>query len=135
MTDTVRVPREPTEAVAWRFWHEGGWNFSIADPSPHLADCVERDALYIHPAPIKPSGDTGELRELLTETVDALGQATGLLKACEDDIDIEVVVAIRDGEGRIVRTLATLHSPTIIENGSAVLRKARSALSTKETGQ
>jgi len=73
-----------------------------------------------------------KMRELLTETVDALGQATGLLKACEDDIDIEVVVAIRDGEGRIVRTLATLHSPTIIENGSAVLRKARSALSTKE---
>ena len=36
---------------------------------------------------------------------------------------------------RGVRTLATLHSPTIIENGSAVLRKARSALSTKETGQ
>ena len=63
----------PVEAVAWRFWHEGGWNFSLADPSPHLADCVERDALYTHPAPIKPSGDTGELRERVARIVDPAG--------------------------------------------------------------
>lgn len=47
----LRTPPAPMEAVAWRFWHEGGWNFSSTDPSPHLADCVERDALAIIPAP------------------------------------------------------------------------------------
>ena len=63
----------PVEAVAWRFWHEGGWNFSLADPSPHLADCVERDALYTYPAPIKPSVDTGELRKRVAKIVDPAG--------------------------------------------------------------
>jgi len=50
----LRTPPAPMEAVAWRFWHEGGWNFSSTDPSPHLADCVERDALAIIPAPTEP---------------------------------------------------------------------------------
>ena len=49
LIEALRTPPAPTEAVAWRFWHEGGWNFSSTDPSPHLADCVERDALAVVP--------------------------------------------------------------------------------------
>lgn len=33
-------------AVAWRFMHEGGWNFSSTDPTAH----VDAQPLYTHPA-------------------------------------------------------------------------------------
>ena len=93
---------------------------------------IAKDAVRVIRALSSANARAKVAEEMARELVDALGQATGLLMACEDDIDIDVVVSIRDGEGNIVRKLADLHSPTIIENGSALLKRARSLLAKLE---
>lgn len=124
-SETEQAVERLTEA-ADRMRDAGGVTVHVQSPGALAADLR-----LILTALAHSEAEGRRLRESLTETVDALGQATGLLKACEDDIDINVVIAIRDGAGRIVRTLATLHSPTIIETGSAVLKRARAALTNK----
>jgi hypothetical protein len=76
MTDTVRVPREPTEAMleasnraAMAF---AGGDLSDADMtrlvwSAMLAASPQGEGSSADPAPIKPSADTGELRERVAE--------------------------------------------------------------------
>ena len=66
----------PVEAVAWRLRRVGEtrWNFWDLDPCVHnpvYADATrwEVQPLYTHPAPIKPSGDTGELREKMKRAI------------------------------------------------------------------
>ena len=56
----------PVEAVAWRVrGPRGGWVHSDKLPSSWR----NAEPLYTHPAPIKPSGDTGELRERVAQII------------------------------------------------------------------
>lgn len=66
----------PVEAVAWRLRRVGEtrWNFWDLNPCVHnpvYADATrwEVQPLYTHPAPIKPSGDTGELRKRVAQII------------------------------------------------------------------
>ena len=75
----------PVEAVAWRWlpllkgkkepWMEGDatpWVYRTGSAKPDFSafparDIIDLQPLYTHPAPIKPSVDTGELRERVAE--------------------------------------------------------------------
>jgi hypothetical protein len=66
----------PVEAVAWRLRRVGvaRWNLWDLNPcvdTPAYANAAEWEvqSLYTHPAPIKPSGDTGELRERVAKLI------------------------------------------------------------------
>lgn len=118
----VISPDEPDDGVYWTLIGSG----PDADQNAIAAQIVAR---------LNAPAALDEAVGLLRETVDALGQATGLLRACEDDIDIDVVLAVRDAQGNVVRTLAELHSPTIIAKGSEQLTKARAFLANLEGGK
>ena len=83
MTDTVRVPMEPTPEMV-----RAGCAVTCVEC---FADCKSSDAAAIYramlaaspqgegssadPAPIKPSADTGELRERVLEAQEWIGEA------------------------------------------------------------
>ena len=61
----------PVEAVAWRYRQTSqpeAWAVSLEDMSDWTNLTVQ--PLYTHPTPIKPSADTGELRERVARIVD-----------------------------------------------------------------
>ena len=77
----------PVEAAAWRWlpllkgkkepWMEGDatpWVYRTGSEKPDFFACpagdiIDLQPLYTHPAPIKPSGDTGELRERVAQII------------------------------------------------------------------
>ena len=103
MTDTVRVPREPTEAMRYagdravaNATHKGG---SITDTvlkvwETMLAASPQREGSSADPAPIKPFADTGELRERVAAVIydlvlgDEDGDVTGVGAATEAILDL-----------------------------------------------
>lgn len=80
MTDTVRVPRawleafhrdtDPNEPIA----DNGGtvWDMFCHEAAAMLAASPQGAGSSAHPAPIKPSADTGELRDDVLERLRAL---------------------------------------------------------------
>ena len=77
MTDTVRVPREPTEAMI-AAGERAAWDGDNSMPafsamrkawSAMLAASPQGQGSSAHPAPIKPSGDTGELRKRVAQII------------------------------------------------------------------
>ena len=83
------------EPVAWRFWHEGGWNYSATDPSIHLAPCVEIEPLYA--AAPAPDGMREAIVAIINEEVD--GDYDGRLHYVGAAADA-ILAIIAKGEGR-----------------------------------
>ena len=77
MTDTVRVPREPTQAMLMAGWsvsaHDIGDDEMSRIWSAMLAASPQGGGSSADAAPIKPSADTGELRERVALIVDPAG--------------------------------------------------------------
>jgi Lar family restriction alleviation protein len=98
----------PVEAVAWRLRRVGvaRWNLWDLNPcvdTPAYANAAEWEVqpLYTHPAPIKTSADTGELREMVAhiigEAVNRLAPGQIVFSTLEDaDAILDLIQLERD---------------------------------------
>lgn len=88
----LRTPPAPMEAVAWRYRQTSqpeAWAVSLQDMSDWTNLTVQ--PLYTHTTPIKPSADTGELRERVARRVCRIVRTWQEFKATpEYTFDMEV---------------------------------------------